>query len=128
MNATLNPEAPDRPDGVEPQAGPFVKILCVDDMPANLLALEEILAGLGLEIVKAHSGQEALRHVFHNDFALILMDVRMPHMDGFETAEFVRRRKRSQHTPIIFLTAAERDDILMFKGYALGAVDYLFLL
>src|SRR5436190_948562 len=83
------------------------------------------LAGADLELVKARSGSEALRCLLEDDFALILMDVKMPHMDGFETAEFIRQRERCQHTPIIFLAASERDDAQMFQGYSLGAVDYL---
>ena len=102
-----------------------VNILMVDDQPGNLLALEATLAQLGQNLVQARSGQEALRHLLHDDFALILLDVKMPGMDGLETAELVRQRPRSQHTPIIFLTAYERDDVQMFKGYSLGAVDYL---
>src|SRR5437868_12468473 len=102
-----------------------MKVLCVDDLPGNLLALEATLDGLGLDLVMARSGQEALRRLLDQDFALILMDVKMPHMDGFETAEVIRQRERCQHTPIIFLTASERDERQMFKGYSLGAVDYL---
>lgn len=102
-----------------------VKVLCVDDLPANLLALEATLGDLGLDLVRAHSGPEALGCILKEDFALILIDVSMPGMDGFETAEYIRQRKRSQHTPIIFLTASERDDVQIFKGYSLGAVDYL---
>jgi sigma-B regulation protein RsbU (phosphoserine phosphatase) len=75
--------------------------------------------------VKADSGEAALRRLLEEDFALILMDVRMPGMDGFEAAELIRQRKRSRHTPIIFLTASESTDAQAFKGYALGAVDYL---
>ncbi|HZY88965.1 MAG TPA: SpoIIE family protein phosphatase [Gemmataceae bacterium] len=107
------------------RAGPAVKILLVDDQPANLMALGATLDGMGLDLVKAGSGPEALRHLLRGDFALILLDVKMPGMDGLETAELVRQRQRSQHTPIIFLTAYERDDVQMFKGYSLGAVDYL---
>src|SRR5207253_1234532 len=100
-----------------------VRILLVDDEPRNLLALETVLAPLGQELVKAQSGQQALRCLLNEDFAVILMDVRMPGMDGFETAAMIRQRKRSQATPIIFLTAFEKDDLQMFKGYSLGAVD-----
>jgi serine phosphatase RsbU (regulator of sigma subunit) len=106
-------------------AGPPVKVLLVDDQAANLAALEATLTGLGLDLVKARSGPEALRHLLRGDFALILLDVKMPGMDGLETAELIRQRPRCQHTPIIFLTAYERDDVQMFKGYSLGAVDYL---
>jgi serine phosphatase RsbU (regulator of sigma subunit) len=102
-----------------------VNVLLVDDEPANLVTLEAVLEGLNLNLVKAHSGREALRCLLRHDFALILMDVRMPGMDGFETAELIRQRDRSRYTPIIFLTAVETGDLGRFKGYALGAVDYL---
>ncbi|MBE9127031.1 MULTISPECIES: response regulator [unclassified Coleofasciculus] len=101
-------------------------ILLVDDRPENLLALEAMLESLGQNLVKAHSGEEALRCLLHQDFAVILLDVQMPGMDGFETATLIRNRKRSHHTPIIFLTAFSKSESLMFKGYSLGAVDYLF--
>jgi serine phosphatase RsbU (regulator of sigma subunit) len=125
MHATLNLEVDDRPAAAQARMDRPVKVLCVDDKPSNLLALEATLAGPDLELVKARSGPEALRCLLEDDFALILMDVKMPHMDGFETAEFIRQRERCQHTPIIFLTASERDDAQMFQGYSLGAVDYL---
>jgi signal transduction histidine kinase len=102
-----------------------VKILLVDDQPANLLSLEAMLGGLGQELIRAASGPEALRCVLDNDFALILLDVQMPGMDGLETAELIRERPRSQRTPIIFLTAYDPSELQMFKGYSLGAVDYL---
>ncbi len=102
-----------------------VKILVVDDRPANLLALESILEDLGQEIVKASSGKEALRHILNDDFALILLDVRMPEMDGFETASLIRERERSRHTPILFLTA-HKDEEHVFRGYYAGAVDFLY--
>jgi len=104
---------------------PPVRILAVDDEPANLLALEATLTGMDLELVGVTSGLEALRRVLREDFALILMDVRMPGMDGLETAELIRKRGRSQRTPIIFLTAFAGDEPHVFRGYALGAVDYL---
>jgi PAS domain S-box-containing protein len=102
-----------------------VNILLVDDHPENLLALEAILTPLGGNLVKAHSGEEALRCLLHQDFAVILLDVQMPGMDGFETATLIRSRERSRHTPIIFLTAFSTNDNLVFRGYSLGAVDYL---
>ena len=102
-----------------------VNLLLVDDQPSNLLALEEVLKTLDVNVIKARSGVEALRSLLSEDFALILMDVKMPAMDGFETAALIRQRRRSQHTPIIFLTAYESDDLQMFKGYSLGAVDYI---
>lgn len=102
-----------------------VNILLVDDHPENLLALEAILGNLGENLVRANSGQEALRCLLNQDFAVILLDVQMPVMDGFETATLIRNRERSRQTPIIFLTAFSTSEQLMFKGYALGAVDYL---
>src|SRR6202022_3885949 len=102
-----------------------VKILLVDDNPDNLVSLEAALDTLGQELVSARSGTEALRYLLENDFAAILLDVKMPDMDGFETAELIRSRKRSQHTPILFLTAYRNEEHL-FRGYDLGAVDFLF--
>ncbi|MCI0461163.1 MAG: response regulator [Gemmataceae bacterium] len=102
-----------------------VNILLVDDLPSNLLALESMLEGLDQNLVKVRSGEEALRCLLEKDFCVILMDVLMPGMDGLETAALIRQRDRSRHTPIIFLTAFEKNDLQMFKGYSLGAVDYL---
>jgi signal transduction histidine kinase len=102
-----------------------VNILVVDDRKENLLALEAILGPLGHNIVKAKSGQEALKCLLQQDFAVILLDVHMPGIDGFETAELIRRRERSQGTPIIFLTAVNTGETHVSRGYALGAVDYL---
>jgi signal transduction histidine kinase len=101
-----------------------VKILLVDDQPENLVALEAVLEHLGQELIKAHSGREALRHLLENDFAVILLDVKMPDMDGFECAAMIRERERSCDTPIIFLTALKSDEYLS-RGYNMGAVDYL---
>src|SRR5690242_3856645 len=86
------------------------KILLVDDLPANLLAFEAILHDLPVDFVRAHSGNKALRQCLDHDFAVILMDVRMPGMDGYETARVIRSRDRSRHTPIIFVTAHEASD------------------
>ncbi|MBD2180822.1 hybrid sensor histidine kinase/response regulator [Aerosakkonema funiforme] len=102
-----------------------VNVLMVDDHPENLLALEAILDSLGQNLVKAHSGEEALKCLLKQDFAVILLDVQMPGMDGFETATLIRQRERSRHTPIVFLTAFSTSDSFVFKGYSLGAVDYL---
>jgi len=102
-----------------------VKILLVDDTPDNLVSLEAALEGLGQQLVMAGSGTEALRHLLDDDFAAILLDVKMPDMDGFQTAELIRSRKRSRHTPILFLTGYRSDEHL-FRGYDLGAVDFLF--
>ncbi|HEY3875286.1 MAG TPA: response regulator [Candidatus Kapabacteria bacterium] len=110
------------------------KILVVDDHPENLLALEATLSHSrsivndeqnALEFVRATTGREALRKVLEDTFAVILLDVQMPGMDGFETAELIRKRTQSQHTPIIFLTAVNTTDLNIFQGYSLGAVDYL---
>jgi len=101
------------------------RILLVDDRRDNLLALEAILQGLPIETVGAHSGEEALKKLLVDDFALILLDAQMPEMDGFETARHIKRRERTRHVPIIFLTAADRDAQLALRGYAAGAVDYL---
>jgi PleD family two-component response regulator len=102
-----------------------VNILLVDDQPANLLALEAVLEGLGQNLVKARSGEEALRQLIQKDFAVILLDVLMPGMNGFETATLIRDRDRSRHMPIIFLTAGGKSEIEMFQGYEVGAIDYL---
>ena len=102
-----------------------VKLLLVDDDPDNLLALQAILEPLKQELILARNGTEALRMCLDHDFAAILLDVRMPEMDGFETAELIRSRKRSLQTPILFVTAYRSDEQL-FRGYNLGAVDFLF--
>lgn len=101
-----------------------VSILLVDDKPENLLTLESVLSGLGLNIVKADSGRSALKWLLQQDFAAILLDVNMPGMDGFETARMIRQRKNSEHTPILFVTAFS-DDMQIARGYSLGAVDYI---
>jgi PAS domain S-box-containing protein len=102
-----------------------MKILLVDDTPENLVSLEAALSGLGEELVLADSGKEALRRLLQDDFAAILLDVRMPEMDGFETAELIRSRPRSKQVPILFLTGYRNEEHL-FRGYDLGAVDFLF--
>src|SRR3954453_9802340 len=99
-------------------------ILIVDDRPDKLLAIEAVLEDLGQNIVRAYSGREALRQVLTQEFAVILLDVNMPGMDGFETAGLIRQRKSSQHVPIIFITAMG-DEMHVSRGYALGAVDYI---
>jgi len=101
------------------------KILLVDDRPANLLALEGILAPLGHVLLRALSGQEALKHLLNEEVAVILLDVEMPGMDGFETAAFIRGRDRTSKIPILFVTAISSDAEHVFKGYSTGAVDYL---
>ncbi|SOD04117.1 PAS domain S-box-containing protein [bacterium JGI 053] len=102
------------------------RILMVDDRPENLMALEAILEPLGHELVRALSGEEALREVLRQDFACILLDVQMPGMNGFETAELIKGRERSRFTPIVFLTAISKEDEFVFQGYSVGAVDYMF--
>src|SRR5665213_3520059 len=102
-----------------------VNILLVDDQPANLLALEAVLESLGQNLVRAGSGEEALKQILEKDFAVILLDVMMPGMNGFETAALIRERDRSRYMPIIFLTAGGKSEIEMFQGYAVGAIDYL---
>ncbi len=108
------------------QAATPPKILAVDDRPENLHSLQRILAGLQAEIITAHSGHEALAQILRHDFAVILLDVMMPEMDGFETASLIRGNRASQNVPIIFVTAADKDQSFEGKGYDLGAVDYLF--
>jgi PAS domain S-box-containing protein len=101
------------------------RILMVDDHPPNLLALEAILSPLGEEIVRASSGEDALRKLLDGDFACILLDVQMPGLDGIETASLIKKRERNRSTPIIFLTAIAKDPSYIFRGYSQGAVDYL---
>ena len=103
-----------------------VAILLVDDRPENLLALEGLLESPGLNIVKASSGNEALGLMLEHDFALVLLDVQMPGMDGFETAELMRGTEKTRQVPIIFVTAISTEQQHVFKGYEAGAVDYLF--
>jgi CheY-like chemotaxis protein len=102
-------------------------LLLVDDRPQNLLALEAILDPLGHELVTAQSGSEALRCLLHrDDFAVILLDVQMPDLDGFEVAEVIKQRERTSLIPIIFLTALSKEERHVFRGYEVGAVDYVF--
>ncbi|HVX86193.1 MAG TPA: response regulator [Phycisphaerae bacterium] len=101
-----------------------VSILLVDDRADKLLALEAVLADMPLEIVRATSGRDALRCLLQREFAVILLDVNMPGMDGFETAQLIRQRQSTIHTPIIFVTAYS-DEVFMARGYSLGAVDYI---
>ncbi len=103
-----------------------MNILIVDDKPANLLALRKILAKPGLDIVEASSGNDALALLLEHDFALILLDVQMPEMDGFETAEIIRGNEETKGIPIIFVTAISKEQKYVFEGYDKGAVDYLF--
>jgi PAS domain S-box-containing protein len=109
-----------------PDAASKANLLLVDDRPQNLLALEAILEPLGQNLVTANSGPEALKHLLHDDFAVILLDVQMPEMDGFETASLIKQREKTRSVPIIFLTAISKDSTHVFRGYSAGAVDYLF--
>src|SRR6201996_1418587 len=101
------------------------KILLVDDRPENLVALEAVLGALDQTLVRATSGEEALKALLTDDFAVILLDVQMPGMDGFETAAHIKRRERTRDIPIIFLTAINHGPHHTFRGYAAGAVDYI---
>ncbi len=103
-----------------------IKILMVDDHEENLLALSAVLTDPLYDLITVHSGREALRHLLTTHVAVILLDVQMPGMDGFETAKLIRERKQSEDTPIIFLTAYEKSSVQVFKGYSVGAVDYMF--
>jgi signal transduction histidine kinase len=125
MNDLATPEAAALEAEQGSQTALRAKILLVDDEPKSLFALQELLSQLGEELMIAQSGEEALRLALKNDFAVILLDVRMPGIDGFETARLIRARERSKSTPIIFLTAAADEMTSMFRGYEVGAVDYL---
>ena len=134
MSAELRPEAatpvaPANPvsapiDGLEGPQAP-VEILMVDDRPENLLALEAILEPLGQTLVRAGSGDEALRKLLSHNVAMILLDVQMPGINGFETARLIKSRERTKYIPIIFLTAISKDEEYVFEGYSVGAVDYM---
>ena len=114
------------PEAEHAAVGPTANILIVDDDPAKLVALRTVLAPLGENLVEARSGADALRHLLKEDFAVILLDVRMPIMNGFETAEMIRQRPASELTPIIFVTALDQAETNMGRGYELGAVDFVF--
>ena len=107
-------------------SGVEAPILVVDDRVENLIAVEAVLQPLEQPLVRAFSGEEALRQVLLRDFAVILMDVQMPGMNGFEAAPIIKSRERSRFTPIIFLTAISKEEEYVFEGYSTGAVDYLF--
>src|SRR5688500_17412257 len=109
------------PHGVSPRP----KLLLVDDRAVNLTALAASLAPLGHDLVCAPSGGAALRQVLEHDFALIILDVQMPGLDGFETARLIKQRDRSADIPILFLTALEADAAVVFRAYTQGGVDYL---
>jgi len=111
--------------GCEAEHVMHAKVLAVDDRKENLIALDAILQGLPLETVSVTSGEEALKKLLIDDYAVILLDAHMPEMDGFQTAEHIKQRERTRHIPIIFLTAVQYDPHLAFRGYQAGAVDYL---
>src|SRR6202048_3901202 len=102
-----------------------VNILMVDDQPAKLLSYEAILSELGENLIKAASGKEALEHLLKTEIAVVLMDVSMPEIDGFELAEMIRQHPRFQKTAVIFVSAVHLTDLDRLKGYEHGAVDYL---
>ena len=104
-----------------------VNILLVDDQPARLLSYETILEGLGQNLVRAHSGLEALEKLMSDDYAVVLLDVSMPGMDGFETASLIHEHPRYEKTPIIFVTGVHVTELDRLKGYKLGAVDYVYI-
>ncbi|KJZ49430.1 MULTISPECIES: response regulator [Pseudomonas] len=120
FNESAQVRHPLPPDGVP------ASVLLVDDNPAKLTALAAVIADMGLDIATATSGREALRLLLQRDFAVILLDVKMPVMDGFETAALIHGRPKSAHTPIIFVTAEADTDSERFRGYTSGAVDYIF--
>jgi CheY-like chemotaxis protein len=101
------------------------QILLVDDREENLVALEAILSSLDQELVRARSGEEALKALLTDEYAVILLDIVMPGMDGFETAQDIKRRRKTRDVPIIFLTAVNSDPDYAFRGYAAGAVDFI---
>ena len=121
----LNAEPVEELEPVPEAPAEAIEILLVDDRPENLLALEAILEPLGHRLVRATSGEEALRALLEREFAVILLDVQMPGMSGFETAKMVKSRERTRYIPIIFLTAISKDEEYVFQGYEAGAVDYM---
>ncbi|MEJ3657280.1 response regulator [Actinomycetes bacterium KLBMP 9759] len=112
-------------DGRSTAGRATARVLAVDDRRENLLALQAILEGLPIEIVSVTSGEDALKRLLVEDYAVILLDAHMPGMDGFETAGHVKQRERTRHIPILFLTAVDYDPHLAFRGYQAGAVDYI---
>lgn len=110
---------------VRPRTPRPVNVLLVDDQPSRLLTYRTILEPLGERLVEASSGTEALKRLMEEDFAVILLDVNMPGMDGFDTASLIHQHPRYQRTPIIFITAVNLTDLDRLRGYKLGAVDYV---
>jgi PAS domain S-box-containing protein len=123
VHAAVNPVTAQMAELDAPQ--PPVEILIVDDRAENLLALEAILEPLAQTVIRASSGDEALRMLLSHDVAMILLDVQMPGINGFETARLIKSRERSKYIPIIFLTAISKTEEYVFEGYSVGAVDYL---
>jgi signal transduction histidine kinase len=113
------------PGGARLRTRPRPAVLIVDDNQANLTALDALVSALDVEVVRASSGDDALKQLLTRDFALVLMDVQMPHLDGFQTTALIRQRARTRDTPIIFLTAIFTDDASEKKAYELGAVDFM---
>ncbi|GGZ18640.1 response regulator [Streptomyces poonensis] len=109
----------------EATAGERAGILLVDDMEDNLIALEAVLRSLNEPLVRARSGEEAMKALLRRRFAVVLLDIRMPGMDGFETAANIKRLDQTKDVPIIFLTGTDADEGYAFRGYATGAADYL---
>src|SRR5690242_20596136 len=123
VDLPVQPRAePELADAVEAERP---RVLLVDDDDANLLAVESILEDLG-EVVAARSGEEALRHLLKGEFAVILLDVYMPGMDGYETAQIIREREQTKGIPIVFLSAVNKEAEHLMRGYSMGAVDYVF--
>ena len=122
---TVNPSMPRLLESGRPLSAGEIKILLVDDQPARLLSYESILDGLGYGMVRANSGLQALEQLMKDEFALILLDVSMPGMDGFETASLIHEHPRFERTPIIFVTGVNVSELDQLKGYKLGAVDYV---
>ena len=111
----------------ETSSEPIIQhILMVDDTPENLYSLEAILEAPGRNLIKANSGPEGLKALLKNDISLVLLDVQMPGMDGFEVAEIMRSNPKTKNVPIVFVTAISKDQKYVFKGYQAGAIDYLF--
>ena len=105
---------------------PRANVLVADDRPANVLAIQQVLEPLEHNVVTASSGEEVLRLLLTTEFAVILLDVQMPRLDGFETAALIKERERTRNIPIMFLTAISKDEQNVFRGYEVGAVDYVF--
>src|SRR5262245_5144941 len=116
----------DEPLPSRQSTAPKAKVLIVDDDERTTLAVWSALEELGQTLVVANSGEQALHHLLYDDFAVILLDVNMPDMDGYEVAHYVRARKRTRHIPIVFLTALYRDDSHLLQAYSAGAVDMVF--